>query len=80
MTGPRFSDIQKTGEAGGRSCDSWIGNLACYPLYNHRFYFVLKRFWAQEIEVRPEMHEKNTPNQVKTSILGFSGFLSKKYG
>ena len=23
----------KTGEAGNRSCDPWIGNLACYPLH-----------------------------------------------
>ena len=27
-TGPRF---EVSGEAGDRSCDPWIGSLACYP-------------------------------------------------
>ena len=28
--------IRKTGEAGDRSCDPWIGSLACYPLHHRR--------------------------------------------
>ena len=31
--------IQKTEEAGDRSCDPWIGSLACYPQHYRRFSF-----------------------------------------
>ena len=34
-----LSLIRKTGEAGDRSCDPWIGSQACYPLH-HRGSFL----------------------------------------
>ena len=38
-TGPRLKvSFRKTGEAGDRSSDRWIGSLACYPLHYRRSY------------------------------------------
>ena len=31
-----LSLIRRTGEAGNRYCDPWIGSLACYPLHYGR--------------------------------------------
>ena len=32
---PQLKSHQKTGETLARSCDPWIGNPACYPLYDY---------------------------------------------